>query len=139
MKECKKGRRLGGFLCHFTGDKGAVRDLYKRLQTEGIQPWLDQEDLIPGQDWQYEIRNAVRDCDIVLVCLSKSFITKVGFVQQEIGYVLEEADRQPERSIFLIPLKFEECDIPNRLSRWHWVKDFEQNSYHPLIRHLQHP
>ncbi len=138
MMDGNNERRLRVFLCHSSGDKAAVRDLYKRLQTEGIQPWLDQEDLIPGQDWQYEIRNAVRDCDIVLVCLSKSSITKVGFVQQEIGYVLEEADRQPEGSIFLIPLKLEECDIPKRLSRWHWVKYFEENGYQHLMRALQH-
>jgi hypothetical protein len=39
------------FLCHSSGDKIAVRKLYHRLRADGFNPWLDEEDLIPGQDW----------------------------------------------------------------------------------------
>src|SRR5260370_2458707 len=40
--------------------------------------------------------------------------------------------------MFLIRIKLEECDIPKRLSRWHWVKYFEENGYQHLMRALQH-
>ncbi|MBI1877020.1 MAG: toll/interleukin-1 receptor domain-containing protein, partial [Chloroflexi bacterium] len=64
-------RPLRVFLCHAAADKPTVRDLYQRLQSEGfIQPWLDEEELLPGQDWQLEIPKAVRASDVVLVCLS---------------------------------------------------------------------
>ncbi len=34
-------RKLKVFLCHFSNDKPAVRELYKRLNAEGwIDPWL---------------------------------------------------------------------------------------------------
>jgi hypothetical protein len=29
--------------------------------------------LLPGQDWKLEIRKAVRESDVVVVCLSKQF------------------------------------------------------------------
>ena len=32
-------RRLKVFLCHVSGDKLAVRDLYRRLRTAGFAPW----------------------------------------------------------------------------------------------------
>jgi hypothetical protein len=96
-------RPLRVFLCHAAADKPAVRDLYQRLQSEGfIEPWLDEEDLLPGQDWQLEIPQAVRTSDVVLVCLSSHSITRAGYVQKEIKFALDIADEQPEGTIFLI-------------------------------------
>ena len=111
------------FLCHASSDKPAVRELYRRLCADGFAPWLDEEDLLPGQDWQYEIPKAVRQSDVVIVCLSRSPATK-GYVQKEIKFALDAADEKPEGTIFLIPLKLEECDVPDRLSRWQWVNLF---------------
>jgi hypothetical protein len=51
----KEKRSLKVFLCHASGDKPPVRDLYKRLTAEGVDAWLDQEKLLPGQDWRMEI------------------------------------------------------------------------------------
>jgi hypothetical protein len=101
------------FLCHSHGDKVAVRDLYRRLRADGFNPWLDEEDIFPGQDWALEIRRAMRASRLILACLSKSSITKRGFVQREIKYALELADEQPEGSIFLIPVRIEESRSPN--------------------------
>jgi hypothetical protein len=93
------------FLCHSSADKAAVRDLYKFLKASGFDPWLDEEDLVAGQDWEYEIRKAVRESDVVLVCLSQNSINKSGFIQKELKYALDVADEQPEGVIFIIPLK----------------------------------
>jgi TIR domain len=67
------------------------------------------------------IPRAVRNSDVVLVCLSKSSVNRAGYLQKEIRIALDVADEQPEGAIFLIPVKLEECDLPERLSRWHWV------------------
>jgi CHASE2 domain-containing sensor protein len=125
------------FLCHSSGDKAAVRDLYKRLRADGFDPWLDEENLLPGQNWQREITAAVRKSDIVLVCLSRDSINKKGFVQREIKYALDVAEEQPDGSIFIIPLKLEECDIPERLSHLQWVNFFEDGSYEKLLTSLR--
>ncbi|HTP09936.1 MAG TPA: SUMF1/EgtB/PvdO family nonheme iron enzyme, partial [Anaerolineae bacterium] len=124
------------FLCHSSSDKPAVRELYQRLRADGFEPWLDEEDLLPGQDWQREIPHAVRNSDVVIVCLSKGSINKAGYVQKEIKFALDVADEQPEATIFLIPLKLEECDVPERLSRWQWVNYFDPNGYARLLKAL---
>src|SRR5690348_2171930 len=41
------------FLCHSSGDKERVRNLYQRLSNDGIRCWFDEENLLPGQDWEY--------------------------------------------------------------------------------------
>jgi len=130
-------RRLRAFLCHASGDKQVIRNLYQRLQDRNIDSWLDEENLLPGQEWEQEIRKAVRTTDVVIVCLSRRSITKAGFVQKEIRYALDVADEQPEGTIFLIPLRLEECEIPERLRRWHWVNYFEGKGFERLISALK--
>ena len=72
----------------------------------------------------------------MIVCLSRASITKTGYVQKEIKVALDVADEQPEGTIFLIPLRLEECEVPQRLSRWHWVNLFEPGGYERLLRAL---
>lgn len=129
--------QLKVFLCHSSTDKPIVRKLYQKLHAEGIAPWIDEEDLLPGQDWQQEIPKVVRAADVVLVCLSQNSITKAGYVQKEIKHALDIADEQPEGEIFIIPVRLEECKVPERLSRWHWVNLFEENGYAKLMRALK--
>lgn len=125
------------FLCHSSSDKSKVRDLYQRLERDGFKPWLDEEDLIPGQEWQTEIPKAVRSSDIVIICLSNNSISKSGYVQREIKYALDVADEKIEGTIFLIPLKLEECKVPERLGMWQWVNYFEETGYEKLLKALQ--
>jgi TIR domain len=74
--------QLQVFLCHSSADKEVVRDLFGKLVRDGFKPWLDEENILPGQDWNTEIRRAVRNSHVVVVCLSRSSITKEGYVQK---------------------------------------------------------
>ena len=65
-------RPLKVFLCHASADKPAVRKLYRYLRQRGVSPWLDEVDLLPGQDWQVEIPKAIFSSDVIVVCLSKN-------------------------------------------------------------------
>jgi formylglycine-generating enzyme required for sulfatase activity len=133
----KRTSPLRIFLCHSSGDKPEVRNLYQRLSSDGFDPWLDEEDLLPGQQWKVEIPKAVQTSDVVIVCLSHKAINKSGYVQKEIKFALDKAEEQPEDTIFLIPLKLEECDVPERLQRWQWVNLFEEKGYERLMSSLR--
>ena len=125
------------FLCHSSSDKLDVRQLYQRLRAINMLPWLDEKDILPGQDWDLEIRRAIRASRAIVVCLSKAAIMKSGYVQKEIKNALDVADEQPEGAIFLIPLRLEPCEVPDRLSRWQWVDLFEPNGFEQLARALR--
>ncbi|GAB4504909.1 MAG: hypothetical protein Fur0043_19040 [Anaerolineales bacterium] len=129
-------RPLKVFLCHAHADRDAVKALYDRLTKDGVDAWLDKEKLLPGADWEYEIRKAVREADVVVVCLSKQF-NQAGFRQKEVRIALDEADKQPEGEIFIIPARLEECNAPESLRRWHWVDLFEPDGYEMLMRALR--
>ena len=130
----KLTRPLRVFLCHSSSDKERVEELYDRLLKSGsVEPWLDTKNLLPGQVWEFEIIKAVREADIVLACLSNESITKEGFVQKEIELALNEAGKKPEGSIFLIPVRLEECSVPHRLQHLQWVDIFEYKGFERLI------
>ena len=118
-------RKLRVFLCHSSQDKPIVRELYQRLNFEGwIDPWLDEEKLLPGQDWDLEIEKAVESSDAVIVCVSGRSVTKEGYVQKEIRKVLDIALEKPEETIFIIPLRLDDCELPRRLRSLHYVDYF---------------
>jgi formylglycine-generating enzyme required for sulfatase activity len=130
-------RPLRVFLCHSSNDKPAVRELYQKLRAEPwIQPWLDEEELYPGQDWNLEIEKAVEVADAIIVCLSKGSITKEGYVQRELRIVLDYADYKPEGTLYLMPVRLEECDPPRRLRPWQYADYFEGNRERALQRLL---
>lgn len=109
-------RPLHVFLCHSSGDKPAVRELYRKLSAEGwIDAWLDEEKLLPGQDWDYEIEKALDASDAVIVTLSTGSVSKEGYVQKELRFALEIALEKPEGTIFILPVRLDECERPRRL------------------------
>jgi len=118
-------RKLRVFLCHSSQDKPIVRELYQRLNAEGwIDPWLDKEKLLPGQEWELEIEKSVEVADVVVVCLSKGSVEKEGYYQKEIKKVLDVSDKKPEGTIFIIPLRLDDCQPPRRLAKWQYVDYF---------------
>lgn len=122
------------FLCHANDDKPIVRSLHEKLTKDQIDAWFDEIELIPGQEWQSEIPKAIRRSDVVLVLLSNHSVTKEGYVQKELKFALDIAKEKPEGTIFLIPVRLENCEVPSSLSQWQWVDYFEDKGYEKLIK-----
>jgi len=125
------------FLCHASTDKPKVRELYRYLRKRGIQPWFDEEDLVGGQDWQVEIPKALATSDAIIICLTKNSVDKEGYVQNEIKFALDKALGMPEGRIFLIPVKFEGCEVPFSLSRYQWVDLTIESGYSKMMKALK--
>jgi len=124
------------FLSYASPDRAVVRKLYERLVKLGADPWLDVENLLPGQDWKLEIQKALEDADVILLCLSKGSVNKEGYVQREMRLALDRGLEMPEGEIFLIPAKLEECDLPFRLHDYQWVDLFTESGMQRLIKSL---
>ena len=92
----------------------------------GHEPWLDEDKLLPGQNWDYEIRRALERCDIVLVCLSEHSM-KRGYIQKELKRALDIADEFPPGALFLVPVRLSSSEMPDRLKHLHYVDMFQPN------------
>jgi signal transduction histidine kinase len=105
-------KKLLVFLSHASEDKTIVRELCKQLSTDGFDPWLDENRILPGQDWNFEIAQALRKSDSILLCFSARSASKEGYIQREYKKAMEYQLEKPEGSIFVIPVRLDHCEIP---------------------------
>lgn len=134
------------FLAHASEDKDRVRDLYFKLRSTGFRPWLDAEDLIPGQNWRTEIPKAIQASQIFIACLSDRSVQKKGYVQKEFRLALDVYAERPQGSIYIIPVKFDECEVPDieapnlgvRLQDIHWLELWQEDGFERLARAIQY-
>lgn len=130
------------FLAHASEDKKRVRELYKELGRAGFNPWLDEEDILGGQNWRVEIRRAIHKAGIFLACLSKHSVTKRGTIQSELRNALTVYGERPPNTIWFVPVKLEECEVPDleisdegiRLKDLQWIELWTDNGHEKLIK-----
>jgi len=132
----KLTRPLRIFLLYARSDEKAVRRLYNRLSKAGASVWMDRKKLLPGQDWQSEIRQAIYSSDIIIVCLSKQFNKQGGYRHEELRIALEKANTLPNDVLFIVPVLLENCEMPESLQRWQRVDLFETSGYKKLMSTL---
>lgn len=130
-------RSLKVFLSHASADKPKVRELYRYLQEHGIQPWLDIENLVSGQDKQAEIDKALDASDVIIICHSKKSADEKGNIQKEIRWAQDRAKEMPESYIFLVPARFEECELLLGLDRYERVDLYKPGGYQKLMEALK--
>jgi hypothetical protein len=119
MNPMKEPRHI--FISYAKEDASAAERLHAELRAAGYRPWLDAHDLLPGQEWEREIEDAIKRSAAFVPLLSARSVTKTGFVQKEIRAALEVAERVPDGRVFVIPALLDDCQVPDRLARWHWV------------------
>jgi DNA polymerase III delta prime subunit len=62
------------FLCHNSEDKPAVREICRTLVSEGIKPWLDEEQIQPGTTWQTALGEQIKSIKSAAVFVGNSGI-----------------------------------------------------------------
>jgi TIR domain len=105
------------FIAYAKEDRAQARKLYRSLKAEGLEPWMDEQNLLPGQNWPRAIERAIEVSDYVVVCFSKKSVGKRGFFQAELRYALDVAALVPLDQVFLVPVRLSECDVPLQIAR----------------------
>ena len=98
------------FISYAREDQKIAQRLYHDLELLNLNLWLDEEKLIPGQDWEREIRQAIRESSHFLILISRNSVGKSGYVQAEIRYALEVLKQQPPDKIFVIPVRLDKTE-----------------------------
>lgn len=62
------------FISFSTADKWQVRQLADLFQTAGHKPWYSAASLLPGQDWQQAILQAIQNADAFVYAMSPEAI-----------------------------------------------------------------
>ncbi|MCP4103941.1 MAG: TIR domain-containing protein, partial [Desulfobacteraceae bacterium] len=84
--------------------------LYEDITKAGISVWWDEESLLAGQEREFEIRKAIKNCSYFITLLSRHSVSEQGIIQKEQKYAINCADERPHGDIFIIPAKIEPCE-----------------------------
>lgn len=130
------------FLAHASEDKEYVRFLYKELKSKGLEPWLDEVNLMPGEKWDNKIKEAIKKSRFFVACLSSRSISKNGYVQKELKVALSELEQKSANVVYFIPALIEDVVLPEitvgtiDLTDYQAIKLYENDGINKLISYL---
>jgi hypothetical protein len=112
------GKEAAGhvFISYVREDSVQVDQLQHALQAAGIPVWRDTADLWPGEDWRAKIRTAINDGALVfLACFSARSLARArSYQNEELVLAIEQLRLRPPERPWLIPVRFDDCQIPDR-------------------------
>jgi len=104
------------FIAYVAEDLLLARRLTESLKRAGCSAWLDKDRLLPGQNWPRAIQRAIEISDAFVACFSQRALVKRGQFQTELRYALECARRRPLEFVFIVPVRFEHCEVPRSIA-----------------------
>lgn len=99
------------FISYAKEDSVLVEKIYNELETAGFKVWKDTHELLPGENWELEIKKNLSNCNFVVLCLSQLSVSKIGYFQEEIKTVLKLQRRRPSGKVFCIPVILNKFDL----------------------------
>jgi hypothetical protein len=105
------------FIAYGAQDLPHAQKLYEALTQAGMKPWLDKQELLPGQNWPRAVARAIERADYFVACFSRHSINKRGQFQSELRFALDCASRLPLDAVYLIPVRLDDCRLPARITQ----------------------
>lgn len=104
---------ITAFISYAKEDREQALVCYEKLAREGVSPWMDVKELLPGQNWEAEIERALSNANLIVLLLSPRSVSKRGFVQREANEAIARLKYKLPTDIYVIPLLIEPCEVPD--------------------------
>jgi tetratricopeptide (TPR) repeat protein len=135
------GPRYHVFLSHNGADRPAVDALAHRLRREGIEPWLDVNQLVPGVPWMEAIEQALDQSDSCAVFIGPSGLSP--WQTEEMRAAITKRVSGTEGKFRVIPVLLPGAERPERsrlpayliATTWVEFRDSldDQEAFHRLV------
>lgn len=101
------------FLSYCHNNEAEVAHLRADLLAAGEAVWWDK-DILGGKDWKQEIRRAMKHSYAVVLCLSQKLAARSeSGVYPEVADAISLYRTQAPGSVFLVPVRLSDCEIPD--------------------------
>lgn len=111
----KRSTQRHAFISYVHEDKERVDRLQEALEAVGVSVWRDTKDLWPGQNWEDQIRAAIKSESLAFIaCFSEHSAAKTKTYQNlELTLAADEYRLRPPSTEWLLPVRFSECSVPD--------------------------
>jgi len=99
------------FISYSRRDSEIVEGIVSQLEAEGIDVWIDREDIRPGGQWRAQIVEAIDTAEVFVLTLSPDSAAS-AHVLKELNLAEEALDP------FVLPIMLKETKIPDAM-RYH--------------------
>jgi len=97
-------------------DRSLALQVKGELEKAGYKSWYDEDRLNGGVDWRREIEEEISKAIIFVTCLSDVACKSTGVFWQELYFALGRQRSHGPKSIFIIPLRHGQTEIPSELT-----------------------
>jgi tetratricopeptide (TPR) repeat protein len=110
------GDRAKVFVSYSRKDTAFARMLVEALTQRGFDPFLDTNDIAPGEPWQERLSGLLAAADTVVFCISPNWVAS-----PVCGWELDESARLGKRFIPVIARSVAVADAPPAVARLNWI------------------
>jgi hypothetical protein len=122
------------FVSHNHKDKEIVRKLADDLRRQGVEVWLDEELIAPGEPWAEKLGYAVEQSDAVLVVMSRN-TSDSQWQTSEIAFAVAAQKRDISKRI--IPILIDKnAEVPFFLKHLLYCDLSDSEAYHRNLPQL---
>ncbi len=108
--------RLRAFVSYSRSDLGEARKLRDALIAEGIDAYLDVEDIVKGEPWRERLGRLIASADALIFLLSPDSVAS-----DVCGWEVNEAERLGKRVLPVVTRHTPQDAVPGRLSRLNYT------------------
>ncbi len=116
MEEKSNNINLKIFLSYSSETRNIAQELYHALINEGHRVFFDRSTLIPGRQYNRDIRNAIQNCDLMVFLISPNAIKEGAYSLTELKLASKKWPVPDDRILPVMVIDTNISEIPQYLS-----------------------
>ena len=117
-------RTLRVFISYSRKDSYFAHDLVAGLRAAGFEPFVDRQDIAPGEDWEARLGKLIQSSDCIVFVLSPDSIASNRCIWE-----LNHAETLSRRIVPVVCRSVESEQIPKKIAQLNYVFFNQQNTF----------
>jgi hypothetical protein len=103
------------FISYLHENKTDVQRLCDDLTRNGVEVWLDRNNIQPGMRWKGAIRKGIKEGEYFIACFSSEYNERdKNYMNEELVLAIDELRKYSTNRVWFIPVLLSNCSIPDR-------------------------